>query len=131
GVANSSFWSPDSRFLGFAVQGKLQKVNTSGGPAQPVCDIPGRWRGGAWSPAGVIVFGTNATGLWQVPANGGFPSPITRLDVSRKESFHLAPSFLPDGRHFLYMRNAAGDDVTGIYIGSLDANPEQQASKRL
>ena len=40
GVANSSFWSPDSRFLGFVVQGKLKKVDTAGGPAQAVCDIP-------------------------------------------------------------------------------------------
>ena len=131
GVVNSSFWSPDSRFLGFAVQGKLKKVDTAGGPVQPVCDIPGRWRGGAWSPDGVIIFGTNATGLWQVAHTGGTPSPLTKLDLSRKESFHLAPSFLPDGRHFLYMRNAAAEDSTGVYVGSLDAKPEQQSSKRL
>ena len=107
GVSNGTFWSPDSRFVGFATRGKLQKVNTSGGPVQPVCDVPGRWRGGAWSPDGVIIFGTNATGLWQVSDQGGTPSPITTLDLSRKEGFHFAPSFLADGRHFLYMRGAA------------------------
>jgi hypothetical protein len=40
----------------------------------------------------------------------------------------MFPSFLPDGRHFIYLR--APEDP-GIYVGSVDAKPEQQSSKRM
>jgi len=39
--ANFSFWSPDSRYVAFASQGKLKKVDISGGPAQTICDLAG------------------------------------------------------------------------------------------
>ena len=40
GVTNASFWSPDSRFLAFSVQGKLKKVDTSGGAARTLVRSP-------------------------------------------------------------------------------------------
>ena len=88
----------------------------------------GLFRGGAWNRDGVILFGTANTGLWRVSNSGGIPSPVTRLDPSRKEFYHHGPSFLPDGRHFIY--NRAGNS-SGVYIGSIDAQPEQQSSQRL
>ena len=33
-----SFWSPDSRFIGFFAGGKLKKIDASGGPPQTLCD---------------------------------------------------------------------------------------------
>jgi Tol biopolymer transport system component len=125
----ANFWSPDSRFLLFVLQGKLKKVDASGGPPQTVCDLPGQFRGAAWSRNGVIIFGAAGTGLWRVPAAGGTPLQLTRVDPSRQEVYHTSPAFLPDGRHFLYRR--AGGEHDGIYLGSLDAKPEQQSSKRL
>jgi Tol biopolymer transport system component len=130
GVLIPAFWSPDSRFIGFAVQGKLKKVDVSGGSVQPVCDVPGSFRGGAWSPDGVIIFGTGS--LMRVPESGGTATPVTRLDPSRQELFHGGPAFLPDARHFFYFRSAGlGGKNTGIYVGSLDSNPEQQNTKLL
>ena len=76
------FWSPDSRSLGFVAQGKLKKVDVSGGSPQTVCDFPvvaaepgqcGTFRSGAWNRDGVILFGTANTGLWRVSAAGGSP----------------------------------------------------------
>jgi hypothetical protein len=45
------FWSPDSRFLGFFADGKLKKIEASGGPPQVLCDAPAPY-GGAWSRDG-------------------------------------------------------------------------------
>jgi len=42
----------------------------------------------------------------------------------------IFPSLLPDGRHFIYLRLGA-PNATGIYLGSLDAKPEEQSTKRL
>jgi len=67
----------------------------------------------------------------RVSANGGSPSPLTTLDPSRKEISNDLPAFLPDGRHFLYLRRSSTAENTGVYIGSLDAKPEEQDSKRL
>src|SRR4029079_12773108 len=62
---------------------------------------------------------------------GGTPSPVTTLDAARAEQFHGAPSFLPDGRHFIYYRNSSKSDVNGYYIGSLDTSADQQSRTRL
>jgi Tol biopolymer transport system component len=124
------FWSPDSRFIAFAAQGKLKKIEASGGPAQTLCDIQGQFLGGSWARDDKIVFGSlGSGGLVQVSAAGGAPSPLTTLDRSHQETGHGFPSFLPDGRHFFYVR-ATNPTVGGIFLGSIDAKPEQD-SKRL
>jgi Tol biopolymer transport system component len=125
------FWSPDSRYIAFATAGKLRRVDASGGPVQTICDRGGDvLLGGAWSREGVIVFGTSQ-GLVRVPEGGGVLSPLTTIDRSR-EARHYAPTFLPDGRHFLYLRADTGNLYeSGVYAGSLDSQPAQQSSARL
>jgi len=125
------FWSPDSRFIVYQENGKLKKVDVSGGPPISLCDAPLAFGGGAWSPAGVIVFGDRAGRLMQVPAAGGVPAPLTNLDTARQETAHGFPSFLPEGRHFVYLRQSSEAEKTGIYIGSIDAKPEQQDTRLL
>ena len=130
------FWSPDSRYIAFDAGGKLKKIDISGGAAQTLCDITALAVGGSWNRDGVIVFGQSAPAqpaavVMRVSANGGPPSPLTTLDPSRAESYHAFPSFLPDGRHFIYLRFSAKTGNSGVYIGSLDARPEKQDSKRL
>ncbi len=125
------FWSPDSRFIGFQSLGKLAKIEISGGPAQTLCDVQGTVVGGSWNRDGVIVFADNTRGLMQVSAAGGVASPLTIINPSRKEIVHVLPSFLPDGRHFLYLRASSIPENTGVYVGSLNAKPEQQDSRRL
>ncbi|MFI5357690.1 Serine/threonine protein kinase [Candidatus Sulfopaludibacter sp. SbA6] len=124
------FWSPDSQFVAISTNGKLKKVEASGGPAQTICDTPPGFVGGAWNPDGVIITGGTG-GLIRVPAAGGEPSPLTTLDPSRQERDHIGPAFLPDGRHFLYLRRSDRGQNNGIYVGSLDAKPEQQDTRRL
>ena len=59
-------------------------------------------RGGTWNKDDLIVYGTNGGGLFRVPAAGGTPVPLSELDRAATEVTHRLPSFLPDGRHFLY-----------------------------
>jgi len=40
--------------------------------------------------------------LQHVPGAGGIPQPASVLDASYGESSHRFPSFLPDGRHFIF-----------------------------
>src|SRR5207244_5792640 len=59
--ASFPFWSPDSRFIGFFAQGKLKKIDASGGPPQTICDAPAG-EGGTWNRDGRIVFAPDSTG---------------------------------------------------------------------
>jgi eukaryotic-like serine/threonine-protein kinase len=126
------FWSPDSRYIVFDAGGKLDKIDIRGGPAQTLCALDHLAVGGSWNQAGTIIFGYgNGGGVMTVSANGGPAKPVTILDESHGEVRHDQPSFLPDGRHFIYQRDSDNTEDSGTYIGSLDLKPEQQDSKRL
>jgi len=130
--AGSPLWSPDSRFLAFADGTRLKKIDVSGGPPITLCEVPQPVGSGSWSTDGVILFGGRGNGtIWRVSAAGGPASMVTKLDPSRKESFHTRAIFLPDNRHFLYLRRSNIPENNGIYLGSLDLKPEEQAAKRL
>jgi len=127
------FWSPDGRFVAWDAGGKLKKLDVSGGLPQTVCDLPpgSVAVGGSWNRDGDIIFG-NFGGLLHVRETGGAASPLTALDPSRKEEFHLLPTFLPDGRHFVYLRvSPTAPESSGTYIGTLDAKPGAQSTERL
>src|ERR1700728_1234006 len=125
------FWSPDSRYIVFPSEAKIRKVDVLSGTIQDICDKTVLPIGGSWNRYGVIILGSISTGLLRVPAEGGTPVPLTVLDASRHESEHELPSFLPDGRHFLYLVDSSDPENTGLYVGSLDDPPERQSKKRL
>jgi serine/threonine protein kinase/Tol biopolymer transport system component len=131
GIVPPFFWSDDSRFIGFQAGGKLAKIKISGGPAQALCDVHGTVVGGSWNREDVIVFADSARGLMQVSAAGGVASPLTTFDPSRQEVVHVLPFFLPDGRHFLYLRASSSPENSGAYVGSANTKPEEQGSKRM
>ena len=118
----SCFWSPDSRFIGFFSNGKLKKIEATGGPPQVICDAFLGGTGGAWNSDGVILFSPeNSSGLYSVSASGGDPVPVTSLDQSRKETSHRWPEFLPDGKHFIYLAQSSVIENIAICVGSLDS----------
>jgi hypothetical protein len=128
--ANGVFWLPDSRTLVFPAGGKLRKIDVTGGPAQSICDFNSAVGGGFLTAGNMIVFGTPATlGIQECPAGGGAAKPVTAFKPGGQEDFHAFPSLLPDGRHFLFWRQAGPE--TGIYVGSMDAKPEEQTGKRV
>src|SRR5438874_1533594 len=119
------FWSPDGKSIGFFAEGKLKRVEISGGAPITLADAPDG-RGGAWNGEGVIIFEPDwRSPLYRVPANGGAATPLTKLDESRSETTHRWPSFLPDGRHFLFLagshRVGLNSELNAIYVGSLDS----------
>ena len=122
--ADQPFWSADSRFLAFFAQGKLKKIDVTGGLPQALGDVsPGG--SGTWSREGVILF-TQGSGLrsliYRVSAAGGAATAITAWDASRGERAHLWPYFLPDGKHFLYFARSSNAENNAVYVASLDSN---------
>jgi serine/threonine protein kinase/Tol biopolymer transport system component len=116
------FWSPDSTYVGFFAQGQLRKVAATGGLAHVICDAPNS-RGGSWSRDGIILFTPNPLGpIFRVSAAGGMSTAVTKVLETGHVTGHRFPSFLPDGRHFLYLLASEKPDVAGLYISSLDGN---------
>jgi serine/threonine protein kinase len=125
--ASYPFWSPDGKSLGFFSDGKLKKVETSGGQPQVLCDAP-NGRGGTWNRNGVILFAPDGFGgLFRVSSSGGSPVEVTQPDTSRFETSHRWPVFLPDGKHFLYLgANFTGQlDNNAIFLASLDSQEKR------
>ena len=119
------FWSPDARAIGFFDGTALKKIEVAGGAAQTLCATQGGG-GGAWSQHGEILFAPGQGPIFRVSAGGGEPRPATTLDKSRREAQHRWPSFLPDGRHFLYLARGPQQDRNAIFVGSLDGPEVQQ-----
>src|SRR5262245_24709991 len=114
------FWSPDSRFIAFFADGRLKKIEVTGGSALTLCEASRTVTGGSWSRAGVILFGQSQIGLLRVSATGGEVTQVTSFDRSRRETSQRYPTFLPDGHHFLYAINTGQSETRGVYLGSLD-----------
>src|SRR5262249_18374897 len=119
GGGGLAFWSPDSRSIGFFSQGKLKRVDVAGGRPQTLCDAA-TGEGGTWNRDGVILFAPAATsGLARVSASGGAPVPVTTIHEAEGERSHRHPSFLPDGRHFLFVVQKGPASLA--FVGSLDS----------
>jgi len=117
--ATYPFWSPDGRFVGFFAEGKLKKIQASGGAVQTLCDASDG-RGASWGADGVIVFAPGPFGgLSRVSAAGGAPASLTTPES--EGTTHRLPFFLPDGRRLLFFSAQPGkQDTSGIHSLDLD-----------
>jgi len=127
--AVSPFWSPDSRFLGFGAGNELKKIEVASGTPQTLCEISQPVGTGSWNRDGVIIFGPYkvAGPIRRVSSAGGIAAEMTKPDQAAP--WHFLPQFLPDGKHFLYLRVLG--QKNGIYAGSLDSRPEEQPTQRI
>ena len=132
GLTPPMFWSPDSQTIAFDAAGQLKRFDLRDGATRKVCALPGLAVGGSWNADGVIVVGAPSSGLFRCSTTDGVASELTRVDCDKGETTHLFPWFLPDGRHFLYVRAARNaPEGSGVYVGSLDDRPETTPPKRL
>jgi Tol biopolymer transport system component len=93
--ARDLFWSPDSRSIGYFVDGEIKTVNIVSALATVACKAPAGGNG-AWGRDDVIIHG-GTSGIVAC----GRESPVTRITAG--EIGHVSPFFLPDGRHFVYL----------------------------
>ncbi len=118
--ASNPFWSPDSRSVAYFAQGKLAKIDASGGSPLILCDAPNP-RGGSWGSRGTIVFSVNAGGqIHRVGESGGRSTTLSHL-VAHPQETNRWPDFLPDGTHFLYFVLGGDPKTSGTWVGSLES----------
>jgi Tol biopolymer transport system component len=133
--ATLPFWAPDSRRIGFFTRvGKLKTVDLATGEVRELADAPAGL-GGTWSRDDVIVFAPAVAGpLLRVAVGGGAPVPATRVPPEDGGEAHRFPSFLPDGKRFVFFvdwSNPGNVLANGIYVGSLDSLDAKPVSTQI
>jgi len=118
--AGYPFWAPDSRQIGFfSADGKLRKIDTSGGPPVTICSAR-NGKGGAWNENGDVLFApAHDTPIYFVSAAGGEPVPVT--EMSPGVTSHRLPTWLPGGRFLYLARSGGGPEGDRIMVASVDA----------
>jgi len=116
------FWSPDGKEIGFFAGRELKRVALSGTTPRTIANV-GTAVGGSWNAEGQILYGTDDGPIFKVAAAGGSPPvPVTTVEKG-VEDLHAWPTFLPDGRRFIFLSDASTDDGHRVYLASLDGSP--------
>jgi serine/threonine protein kinase len=112
------FWSTDSRTIAFLTQGDLKMIDVAGGRAKKIRDVDAG-AGGTINSDGTVLLGSLLgdmnRGIWRTALDGRQPTPVTLQGIDGASEVR-SPSFLPDGRHFLYWNRSH----RAIYVASLD-----------
>jgi eukaryotic-like serine/threonine-protein kinase len=114
----SPFWSPDSHSIAFFANEKLKRIDLPAEGSPLTLADTGFGLGGSWNTQGIILFASLNKGLKRIPATGGTPETVA-LGGTQLPVF---PSFLPDGRHFLFtaLREYSAPDGV-LRLASLDS----------
>ncbi len=129
------FLSPDGDWVGFLADGLIRKVPLSGGPVATIADLMALdhaqkaaiiapatdFYGASWGSDGTIVFGRFGEGLWQVPAEGGAPTPLTTL--SSGDGAHRFPQHLPEGKGLLLTVSGSRSGIALLPRGAKQPKP--------
>jgi serine/threonine protein kinase/Tol biopolymer transport system component len=119
-LGGQPFWSPDSQSIAFFHEDSLKRIDLESGIVRQICQADSTLnQAGVWGPDGSILLaripkGSLTTVLARVSSAGGEPFDITSPKAGQA---HRHPSFLPDGRRFLYQ---SIPDRT-IWLGSFDS----------
>jgi hypothetical protein len=93
-----------------------------GGTPQTLAQAGGSISSGDWSANGTILVQVANHPILAVPESGGTLREVTRLDTDAGEVGHLRPSFLPDGRRFLFLNMTRDAEERSIQVGSLEGD---------
>jgi len=112
--ANTPFFSPDGRWLGFFAGNSLKKISVTGGAALTLANMT-EPRGASWASGGTIVFSPGVSSpLLQISDAGGASHPVPHLE--KYEDWEYWPEVLPDGKAVLFQ---TASNNSGIVMQSL------------
>jgi eukaryotic-like serine/threonine-protein kinase len=121
--ATFPFWSPDGRSVGFFANDQVRTMDGSGGPARTICAPVLNGSGASWGALGDIVI-AGSQGMLRARAEGGACKAFV---TDLKDTFLTRPSFLPDGRRFVY-GGATGS--AKILVGDLETQKSVEVLSR-
>jgi len=125
--AQVPFFSPDGQSLAFVSSGTLKKTVLSGDIPVPLLDSVGNEFAGVWGEDQYIYFAPGFTSpILRVPATGGSPQPVTKLQPDKKELGHVGPLLLPGGKALLFTVWVGGNVDDGPLVAQVLATGERR-----
>jgi Tol biopolymer transport system component len=111
------FFSPDGRSIAYFESGRLLRVATEGGAPVVVSEVDGDFIGvGDWGRHNEIVYATPTSegthGLYRVPASGGKPRLIAKLEGDSNAAYWLTPQWINAGDAILVTVAQSSDEGT-------------------
>ena len=97
GALTRPAFSPDGASLAFFKDGQIRRVDLRGGPAIPICQVPGTLRGLSWRGSWLVFAADNV--IYRVADTGGTPEVLARFDEGELVGL---PQMLDDGGTLLY-----------------------------
>ena len=122
--ASAPFFSPDGEQIAFFARETLRRVAVSGGPSSVIASAPAGGAG-TWGSDGTILYSRwlrGDIGMWRVPARGGEPQLI--LPAASVAETRAFPSFLPDAKHYVFLKGNVPVGQRQICIGVVDSREE-------
>lgn len=120
--ARNPIFSPDGKWVGYFADYTLRKIPINGGMPIDLCECSHPPFGASWEMDDTIVFGQGAEGIWRVPASGGTPEVLIKVDSSKDEIAH-GPQMLPQRNHVLYTLNTGSVwDEAQIVVQSIESS---------
>jgi eukaryotic-like serine/threonine-protein kinase len=116
------FWAPNSHGFGFFAEGHLKTASLQDETVRTLCDAIDP-AGGTWNAAGVVLFAGRDGALYTVREEGGRPNQVAKPDGEKGEKKFTWPSFLPDGRHYVYVsESTVSASEPRAWIGELGSS---------
>ena len=129
-LAAAPFWSPDGRHIGFFSVGKLKKIALDSRIVSVICQHLSEYA--SWGTSGIILVDSV-----RVPHAISVDSgEVHDVFAQTKDFIDIRPSFLPDGKHFLFVRLAARElrfnlQAGTLYMGALDGSAPRSLNLRV
>ena len=126
--ASDPFFSPDGEWIAYYSSGKIKRVSIYGGASQEICKTM-NIRGGFWAPDNNILFGMLNSPIQKVPADGGEPYSVTKLDATKGEISHRFPQLLPGTRWVLFTvkhSNMTSFDEASLAIENIETHERKE-----
>ncbi len=119
--ARNPIFSPDGKWVGYFADFTLRKIPISGGTPIDLCECSRPPYGANWGLDDTIVFGQGEDGIWRVPASGGTPEVLIKVDSDKHEIAH-GPQMLPQRNHVLFtLSTSTVWDEAQIVVQSIES----------
>ena len=121
GVDEAPLFGTDPKTVLFFSGGRLKKLDLDAATIETICEGQENAFGASINDDGTVLYST-PDGITMRGRDGAVGN-VTHLDRSAKEISHRWPTFLPDGKHFLYVARAGPDAPRPgvLYLASIDS----------
>jgi hypothetical protein len=116
--ASAPFWSPDSAQIGFFADDRLEAIHLASGAVRTLAVAPDA-HGGTWAGDVIVFASLPGGGLHRIASAGGNVADAAVVDSDDPAASYRWPSFLPDGRQFLFVERNSTPIPERVRLGSL------------